>query len=65
VHHAKGECGAVNEPKQCTASKFGNERWGRMNNNVINFEQLDETNTPYACAVACEWPLGEASEEDK
>ncbi|KAJ8448843.1 LOW QUALITY PROTEIN: hypothetical protein Cgig2_011464 [Carnegiea gigantea] len=35
VHHAKGEREAVSEPEQWAASKFGNERWGRMNNNVI------------------------------
>jgi len=34
----KSELGAWvdgNEPEQWTASKFGKERWGRMNNNVI------------------------------
>jgi len=34
----KGELGAWvddNEPEQWAASKFGKERWGRMNNNVI------------------------------
>ncbi|KAJ8437781.1 hypothetical protein Cgig2_024085 [Carnegiea gigantea] len=38
---------------------------GAVNEPEQKFEQLDETNTPHARAMACEWPLEEASEEDR
>ena len=43
-----------NEPEQWAASKFTEERWGQMNNNVIEkLGQLDASLTSAACSLAC------------